>query len=104
MVAMFIGPLGGWAAREGRLADEGQPLALSTTPIAGSLSRVGSTAWPLRSEGILRLVAIGALLRRFALLAAQETGRQRRFAEATVTVRSLPDPALPKLCANLGSS
>jgi cell division protein FtsW (lipid II flippase) len=79
-------------------------LALSTTPIAGSLSRVESTAWPLLIEGILVLVAIGALLPRFAVLAAQETGRQGRFAEAIVTVSGLPDPVLPKLCASLGSS
>jgi cell division protein FtsW (lipid II flippase) len=79
-------------------------LALSTTPIAGSLSRVGSTAWPLLIEGILVLAAIGALLPRFAVLATQETGRQERFAEAIVTVRGLPDPVLPKLCASLGSS
>src|SRR5439155_26579954 len=40
---------------------------------------------------------------RFAVLAAQETGRQGRFAESIVTVRALPDPVLPKLCASLGS-
>jgi hypothetical protein len=51
-------------------------------------------------EGILVLVAIGALLPRFAVLAAQETGRQGRFADAIVTVRGLPDPVLPKLCAS----
>jgi cell division protein FtsW (lipid II flippase) len=79
-------------------------LALSTTPIAGSLSRAGSTAWPLLIEGSLVLVAIGVLLPRFAVLATQETGRQGRFAEAVVTVRGLPDPVLPKLCASLGPS
>jgi len=79
-------------------------LALSTTPIAGSLSRAGSAAWPLLFEGILVLVAIGALLPRFEALAVQETGRQGRFAEGIVTVRGLPDPVLPKLCASLGSS
>ena len=79
-------------------------MALSTTPIAGSLSRTGSAAWPLLFEGILVLVAIGALLPRFEALAVQETGRQGRFAEAIVIVRGLPDPVLPKLCASLGSS
>jgi cell division protein FtsW (lipid II flippase) len=54
-------------------------------------------------EGILVLVAIGALLPRFAVLAAQETGRQGRFAEPVLTVRGLPDPVLPKLCTSLGS-
>ena len=79
-------------------------MASSTTPIAGSLSREGSTAWPLLTEAILLVLAICALLPRFALLAAQETGRDGRFAEATITVRELPDPVLPKLCATFGSS
>ena len=79
-------------------------MASSTTPIAGSLSREGSTAWSLLTEAVLLVLAIGALLPRFALLAAQETGRDGRFAEATITVRELPDPVLPKLCATFGSS
>jgi cell division protein FtsW (lipid II flippase) len=91
------------AAREGRLAGEGQSLAFSTTPIAGSLSREGSTALPFLAEAVLLIVAIGALLPRFALLAAQETGRDGRFAEAIITVRGLPAPVLPNLCASLGS-
>ena len=82
---------------------EGQSLALSITPIAGSLSREGGNAWPLLAEAVLLIVAIAALLPRFALLAAQETGRDGRFAEAVITVRGLPDPVLPKLCASLGS-
>ena len=55
------------------------------------------------TEAVLLIVAIGALLPRFALLAAQETGRDGRFAEAIITVRGLPDPVLPKLCATFGS-
>ena len=78
-------------------------MPFSTTPIAGSLSPEGSTAWPLLAEAILLLVAIGALLPRFALLAAQATGRDGRFAEAIIAVRGLPDPVLPQLCASVGS-
>src|SRR3984893_1827576 len=55
-------------------------------------------------EGILVRGLIGALLPRFATLAEQETGRRGGFAEYIVTVRGLPDPVLPKLCASLGSS
>jgi hypothetical protein len=78
-------------------------LAESITPIAGSLSREGSSAWPFLAEGVLLIVAIGALLPRFALLAAQDTGREGRFAEAIIAVRGLPDAVLPKLCASVGA-
>ena len=78
-------------------------MSSSTTPIAGSLLREGSSALPLLAEVVLLIVAIGALLPRFALLAAQETGRDGRFAEDVIAVRGLPDPVLPKLCASLGS-
>jgi cell division protein FtsW (lipid II flippase) len=78
-------------------------LAYSTTPIAGSLPREGGTAWPLLTEAVLLIVAVGALLPQFALLAAQQAGRDGRFAEAIITVRSLPDPVLPELCASIAS-
>jgi cell division protein FtsW (lipid II flippase) len=82
---------------------EGRSLAYSTTPVAGSLSREVSTAWSMLTEAVLLVVVIGALLPRFALLAVQEAGRDGRFAEAIITVRGLPDPVLPTLCASLGS-
>jgi cell division protein FtsW (lipid II flippase) len=78
-------------------------LPSGTTPIAGTLLREGSGAWSWLTEAVLLVVAIGALLPRFSLLAAHETGRDGRFAEDVITVRGLPDPVLPKLCAGLGA-
>ncbi len=78
-------------------------MALSTTPIAGTLPRVASIPWVSLVELILVLTAIGALVPRFATLGIHETGRDGRFAEAIVTVRDLPDPVLPRLCASHGA-
>ncbi|MDQ6917596.1 MAG: hypothetical protein M3023_07240 [Pseudomonadota bacterium] len=54
-------------------------------------------------EAALVIAAIGALLPSFKLLAAQESGRGGRFAEAILEVRGLPDPVLPRLCASVGA-
>ncbi len=78
-------------------------MALSTTPIAGSLSRGTSIAWTPLTEAILVVMVIVALVPRFAPLAIQENGRDGRFADAIVSVRSLPDPVLPALCATHGA-
>ena len=78
-------------------------MAFSTTPIAGSLSRGGSNAWLSLTEAALLIVVIAALLPRFAMLGARETGRDGRFAEGIVTVRGLPEPVLPKLCTSYGA-
>ena len=78
-------------------------MALSTTPFAGSVTRERSIAWPSLTEAALVVAAIGALLPLFAVLAEQETGRDRRFAEAVVAIGDLPDPVLPGLCATHGS-
>ncbi len=91
------------AAREGCLVDKGQFLALSTTPIAGSLSRGVSIAWTPLTEAILVVLVIVALVPRFAALGIQENGRDGRFAEAIISVRGLPDPVLPSLCASHGA-
>ncbi len=77
-------------------------MALSTTPLAGSVSRAG-VAWPLLIEGALVVAAISALLPWFAVLASQDAGRDRRFAETVVAVRGLPGPVVPELCASHGS-
>jgi cell division protein FtsW (lipid II flippase) len=54
-------------------------------------------------ETALVVVAIGALLPRFEILAAQENGRDGRFAEPVIALGVLPDPVLPELCASVGS-
>jgi cell division protein FtsW (lipid II flippase) len=77
-------------------------LAFSTTPLVGSLPQRSSIAWPLLVEAVLVIGAIGALLPSFKLLAVQEDGREGRFTEATIAVRGLPDPVLPRLCASIG--
>jgi len=78
-------------------------LALSTTPIAGTLPRGMTFAWLPLTEVILVMMVIGALVPRFMTLGFQDTGRDGRFAEAIVTVRDLPDPVLPRLCASEGA-
>jgi hypothetical protein len=63
---------------------------------------MGGRGGPPGDEGqslALRTVAIGALLPRFALLAAQETGRDGRFAEAVITVRDLPGATMEAGCS-----
>lgn len=77
-------------------------MAFSTTPLAGSFPQRSSIAWPLLIEAALVIAAIAALLPSFKLLAAQADGREGRFSEATLAVRGLPDPVLPRLCASIG--
>src|SRR6185295_5618329 len=50
----------------------------------------------------LVVVAVALLLPWFGRVAADDAGRDRRFAEAIVTVRGLPNPVLPSLCASYG--
>jgi cell division protein FtsW (lipid II flippase) len=79
-------------------------LAQSITPLAGGLGRARSFAWPLLLEATLVATAIGLLLPAFLPLAAQDTGRDGRFAAPVTVVRGLPDPVLPELCARHGAS
>jgi cell division protein FtsW (lipid II flippase) len=78
-------------------------LAVSITPLAGGLSREGSVAWPLLLEVVLTAAVVALLLPLFAPLAAQDTGRDGRFAAPTTVVRGLPDAVLPELCAAYGA-
>lgn len=79
-------------------------MALSIAREPGvSLSRGTLTVWPLFAEAALVIVAIGALLPWFDRVAADDAGRDRRFAEGIVAVRGLPSPVLPLLCASHGA-
>ena len=53
-------------------------------------------------EAVLVVVAVAALLPWFDRVAADDAGRDRRFAEGIVEVRGLPNPVLPLLCASHG--
>ena len=74
-------------------------MALSTTPVAGTLSREGSRAGPLLIEFALIIAAIAAMLPWFGALRQQQTGNDGRFADAAVVVHGLPASVLPDLCA-----
>ena len=53
-------------------------------------------------EAALVLFAIAAVLPWFERVATEDAGRDRRFAEAVLTMRGLPPPALPMLCSIYG--
>ena len=74
-------------------------MAVSTTPVAGTLSRERRIAWPLLIEAALAVAAIAAILPWFDAFAQHPTGRDGRFAATSVAVRGLPDAVLPQLCA-----
>ena len=73
----------------GCLARRRAVLDTDTTPIAGTLPRGMSIPWVSLIELILVLMAVGALVPRFATLGIQETGRDGRFAEAIVTAYAI---------------
>ncbi|HEX4524717.1 MAG TPA: FtsW/RodA/SpoVE family cell cycle protein [Casimicrobiaceae bacterium] len=68
-----------------------------TTPIAGAFDEASSTVRTVLIEALLVVIAIASLLPCFAVLAAHESGRDGRFAEAIVGVSHLPDPVLPSI-------
>ena len=67
-----------------------------------SLSREGGAAWPHVVETALVVIIVGLLLPWFDRVAVDDAGRDRRFAEAIVTVRGLPNPVLRSLCGSHG--
>ncbi len=67
-----------------------------------ALPRGNLAAWPLVAETALVVIAVAILLPWFDRVAADDAGRDRRFAEAIVTLRGLPIPVLPSLCASYG--
>jgi hypothetical protein len=79
-------------------------LALSIAREPGeSFSRRGLIAWPLMAEAVLVIGTVAALLPWFDRFAADDAGREGRFAESIVAVRGLPNPVLPSLCASHGA-
>jgi len=53
--------------------------------------------------GGIVILAVAVILPWFERVAVDDAGRDRRFAEAVVTVRGLPNPALPSLCPAYGA-
>jgi cell division protein FtsW (lipid II flippase) len=79
-------------------------VALASSPSLGVGVRVGPTAsWPSLIETLLALAAIAALLQPFERLSANDTGRDRRFADTAISVGGLPERVLPALCASHGA-
>jgi cell division protein FtsW (lipid II flippase) len=74
-------------------------LALSTTPVAGTLSRERVLAWPLLLESALVVAVIAAMLPWFGPMAEQPAGGDGRFAAPAVAIRGLPGSVLRELCA-----
>ncbi|TMH62536.1 MAG: hypothetical protein E6H55_08005 [Betaproteobacteria bacterium] len=83
---------------------EGPRVAVATTDGVGvNGPTTTATKWPSLIESLLAVGAIIALLPLFERLAADDTGRDRRFADATVAIAGLPDPVLPAVCASHGA-
>ena len=74
-----------------------------SAPLVTAVARQTSLSWPLLLEAALVVAAIGALFPSFVILAANDTGRDGRFAEQGMAVRGLPDRVLPELCATYGA-
>jgi len=83
---------------------EGPRVALAGT-LGPGLGSAGLTAtrWPSLIESLLAVAAIAALFPLFGLLAANDTGRDRRFADAAVAIGGLPERVLPAVCASEGA-
>ena len=62
-----------------------------------------ATKWPSLIESALAVLAIAALLPQFENLAANDAGRDRRFAETAIAIGGLPERTLPGLCASHGA-
>jgi len=77
------------------------PHSLARQPVA-SLAGGGRIAWPHVVEATLVLLALALILPWFERIAADDAGRDRRFAEAVITVRGLPGPTLLSVCQAYG--
>ena len=67
-----------------------------------NFSRRGLIAWPLLVEAVLVVGIVAALRPWFDSFAADDAGREGRFAESIIAVQGLPNPVLPSLCASHG--
>jgi cell division protein FtsW (lipid II flippase) len=73
------------------------------TAVGVPIDPATATKWPSRIESVLAVAAIVALFPLFERLAANDIGRDRRFADAAVAIAGLPDPVLPAMCASYGA-
>ena len=62
-----------------------------------------ATRGPAFVESVLALAAVAALFPLFLRLAADDYGRDRRFADAAIIVGGLPDAVVPGLCTSYGA-
>src|SRR5438876_2269637 len=84
-----------------RTKDPSLPHSIARETAAPLLRRT-PVAWPRWVEAGLVVAAIGAILPWFDRVAVDDLGRDRRFADAVIAVRGLPDPVLPSLCLTYG--
>jgi cell division protein FtsW (lipid II flippase) len=63
----------------------------------------GATRWPALIETVLALAAVAVLIPSFDHLAADDSGRDRRFADVALAVGGLPEKILPLLCKSHGA-
>jgi cell division protein FtsW (lipid II flippase) len=75
---------------------------VGTVGVGAGPASENATKWPSLLESLLAVAAILALLPLFDRLAASDTGRDRRFVDAAVSIAGLPDPVLPGLCVSHG--
>src|SRR6266508_3442539 len=73
-------------------------LAVGTAPATGAV-----TKWPSLIESALAVLAITALLPLFESLAANDAGRDRRFAATAIVIGGLPERTLHGLCTSHGA-
>jgi cell division protein FtsW (lipid II flippase) len=76
---------------------------VSSAALEARASTGSATSWPSLIETLLALAAIAALLQPFERLSLNDTGRDRRFADAAVSVGGFPERVLPALCASYGA-
>ena len=75
----------------------------ATGPSVGIRPTSGATRWPALIETVLALAAVALLIPSFEELAADDSGRDRRFADVALAVGGLPERVLPSLCALHGA-
>jgi cell division protein FtsW (lipid II flippase) len=88
------------------LANGREEALVAVAASVGVEARPAATArvnWPSLIETVLAIAAIAALFPQFDRLAADDTGRGGRFADAAVSVGGLPERVLPSTCVSFGS-
>ena len=79
-------------------------MAVASSPVV-DLRPAATTGinWPSLFESLAALAAIAVLFPQFDRLAADDVGRDGRFADAAISVGGLPEHVLPALCASHGA-